>query len=104
MHNHDWTKWTDTLTFLGWIRDAYLSAGWPPWETSNPGGQWGIQSSHITSALLLRHVWPDELDNHQFRVDLIRAQHKPSGRGWAEGAFQKIRNYKDDLNDLFNIH
>jgi hypothetical protein len=51
IHSHDWAKWTDAPTFLGWMRDAYLSAAWSPWATSNRDGQWGIQPSHITSAL-----------------------------------------------------
>jgi hypothetical protein len=66
--------------------------------------QQNVLPSNITSALLLKNGWPDQFDVDQCRSDFIRAQHKPSGRGWAEGAFREIKDHKDNPDDLFNIY
>lgn len=108
-HSRDWTKWTDAPTFLRRIRDAYRSTAWTPWVAANPADRPAdprvLPPSHnITSSLLIKNGWPEKLDIDQFRADFIRAQHKPSGRGWAEGAFQQIRTYQDDPDDPANIY
>jgi hypothetical protein len=106
-HSRDWREWTDAPTFLKRIRDAYLSRAWSPWETSetmDSRHQQNVLPSNKSSALLLKNGWPDQFDVDQFRSDFIRAQHKPSGRGWAEGAFREIKDHKDNPDDLFNIY
>ncbi|KAI4949383.1 hypothetical protein J4E91_005122 [Alternaria rosae] len=104
-HSRGWTRWTDAPTFLRRIRDAYRSTAWTPWVAANPADRRVLQPSHnITSSLLIRNGWPEKLDIDQFRADFIRARHKPSARGWAEGAFQHIKTHQDDPDDPFNIY
>ncbi|KAL1799478.1 hypothetical protein ACET3X_003515 [Alternaria dauci] len=102
-HSRDWREWTDAPTFLTMIRDAYLSTAWSPWDTWEPDRRQSILPGNITSALLLKNGWPDKFDVDQFRANLIRAQHKPSGQGWAEGAFREIRDHRHNRDDGFNI-
>jgi hypothetical protein len=93
LFHQDFLEWFDAPSLLTRFRDAYQTGKSSPWETSFPDGDgWRVDGKNIT-ALLRKNGWPDSFNADQFRVDLIRAQNKPSGLGYAEVAFKSL----DDL-------
>jgi hypothetical protein len=88
--DHTWAEWFDAPTLLTRLREAYRTAAWSPWETSNREDGWGVDRKNITQ-ILRNSGWPDDPTfEDKFRTGFIRAQVKPSGRGWAEAAFKTI--------------
>ncbi|KAH7396395.1 hypothetical protein BKA66DRAFT_606252 [Pyrenochaeta sp. MPI-SDFR-AT-0127] len=90
------TQWFDAVVLLKRLKQAYHSAAWSPWETSNSENGWGVDRSIITH-LLLKNGWSKTFSPDQFNVDFIRAKHKPSPRGFAEDAFKRIEELQGML-------
>lgn len=71
------------------MANNYKSLEWTPWATSNRENGFGV-SPDIIKNLLIRNGWPKAFNRDQFNADLIRAKHKPSGRGYADAALREI--------------
>jgi hypothetical protein len=92
IQDRDWAEWFDAPTLLTRLRDAYRTAAWSPWESSNREDGWGVDGRNITQ-LLRQSGWPnDPAFENKFRTDFIRAQNKPPGRGWAEAAYKTVED------------
>jgi hypothetical protein len=103
IQEHDWVEWFDAPTLLTRLRDAYRTAAWSPWESSNRENGWGVDGKNITQ-LLRGSGWPDDpAFEKRFWTDFIRAQNKPSDRGWAEAAFKTVEDL-DGREELGLIH
>jgi hypothetical protein len=90
--DHSWAEWFDAPTLLTRLRDAYRTAAWSPWETSNHEAGWGVDRKNVTQ-LLRQSGWPNDPSfESKFRAGFTRAQNKPSGRGWGEAAIKTVED------------
>ncbi|KZM28690.1 uncharacterized protein EKO05_0009911 [Ascochyta rabiei] len=92
MGEYIWDRSDGASHILNAITSNYQSLKWTPWKTSNRENGFGVSPNTI-KALLERNGWPDSFNPDQFRIDFIRAKHKPSGKGHAEAVLKRI----DDL-------
>ena len=87
-----WDRADGATHVLRAVANNYRSSKRTPWGTSNREKGFGASPEAIKT-LLQRNGWPNSFKSDQFNVDFIRAQHKPSGKGYAEAAQRRI----DDL-------
>lgn len=84
-----WDRSDGAPHILRAIANNYRHLTWTPWTTSNRENGFGA-AHEVIKTLLHQNGWPNTFDTDQFNADFIRAQHKPSGKGYAEQSLKRI--------------
>lgn len=85
----EWDRHDGAPHVLRAIADNFKHVHWSPWGTSNRENGFGAPYT-VIETLLKRNGWPHAFNSRQFNADLIRAKHKPSGKGYAAAALKRV--------------